>query len=329
MTKTMLKKPIIIGISVGLVILLAVGALVFLRPKAPDPEKLLADADRLSEQNLCLMALLQQEPENEEYLRQLLLNYQILGADPLTIQATRGDHLIELPKEVTLQPEEPGKLLGVGGLVQNKQKITDYKGAGAVATDGETVYLAKEDGIFAVYHGLELKLSPARADRLMPTENGLYFLNTVTKRVQYIAKDGHKTETLSAVPATDLAFHEDSLWVAGADGGLYRGDELADESLQYRTLCAVGGRLYAATAEGIAEITENGTELLLPSPVAALTAGESVLYYIDENGYPARFDPETMEATILKEKTATALCYDEGRLYYLSAKGKLKRINKK
>ncbi|MBR6793970.1 MAG: hypothetical protein IKM48_06430 [Clostridia bacterium] len=325
MTKSKLKKPIIWTVSVLLALGLAVGVFLTLRPRRPDPAALLAEAEKLSEQNLCLMVLMEREPENEEYLRQLLLNYQRLGADPLTIQATKGDKPIELPDNVTLQKEEAGTPQTRGGLVQGGYKITDFNGCGAVATDGETVYLAKEDGLYARYHGLELRLSPARADRLTPCENGLYYLNTLTRTVQYIARDGHRIETVSAVPAVDFIFFEDALWVAGADGGLYKEDALWCDDYAFEGLAAAAGRLYAATAEGIACVTETGAELLLPSPGASLTAGGGKLYYIDENGYPACFDPEEREAVILKEKTALAVGFDRGRAYYLNAKGKIKR----
>lgn len=321
-----LKKPIIWTVSVLLALGLAAGVFLALRPQMPDPQALLAKAEKLSEQNLCLMALMEQEPENEEYLRQLLLNYQRLGADPLTIQATKGGKPIELPENVTLQREEAGAPKARGGLVQDGHKITDFNGCGAVAADGETVYLAKEDGLYARYHGLELKLSPARADRLTPCENGLYYLNTLNRTVQYIARDGHRIETVSAVPAVDFIFFEDALWVAGADGGLYKEDQLWSSDYAFEGLAAAAGRLYAATAEGIARVSETGAEILLPSPNASLTAGEGKLYYVDENGYPACFDPEEREAVILKEKTALAVGFDRGHGYYLNEKGKIKRL---
>ncbi len=330
-TKTKTKKFILIG-CIAAAVALAITLTVVLWPKkAPDPRALLADADRLSEQNLCLMALLQSNPDDEESLRQLLLNYQILGADPLTIEATRqaAGADITLPQEVTLQKEEPGEICGFGGIVQNGIRSTDFSSTGAVATDGETVYLAKESGIWASYHGLEVKISPARAERMIPCENGLYFLNTTAKRVQYIARDGHRTETLSAVPAADFAFLNGTLWVAGADGGLYKGSEHLESDLAFEELCAADGRLYAATAEGLAAITESGAALLLPSPASAITAGNAVVYYIDENSYPARFDPAKNEAVILKEKTATALGFDKGKLHYLNQKGRIRKLNKK
>lgn len=326
MTKLKLKKPMIWTVSVLLALGLAAGLFLALRPQKADPAALLTEAEKLTEQNLCLMALMKQEPQNEEYLRQLLLNYQRLGADPLTIAATKGDKQIELPDNVTLQKEEAGKPMARGGLVQAGYKSTDFKGCGAVATDGETVYLAREDGLYARYHGLELKISPARADRLTPCENGLYYLNTVTHTVQYITRDGHRVETLSAVPATDFLFFEDALWVAGADGGLYKEDALWSRDYFFEGLAAAAGRLYAATAEGIAQVTETGAEILLPSPNASLSAGDGKLYYIDENGYPARFDPEEREAVILKEKTALAVGFDRGHGYYLNEKGKIKRL---
>ena len=155
-------------------------------------------------------------------------------------------------------------------------------------------------------------------------DNGLFFLNATAKRVQYIARDGHRIETLSPVPAKDFAFLKEQLWIVGTDGKLYQGTEETDCDLQ--EVCLLGDTLYGTSEDGIYRI-ENGTlTLLLPSKASALTAGNELLYYIDENGYPAQFDPTAMEAKILKERSATALGYDHGKLYYLNPKGKIKKI---
>lgn len=327
MLKTKLKIPILIGLIT--VVLLLAGLLLWalLPKKQADPHALLSKAERLSEQNLCLLAILEQQPEDEESWRQLLTNYAILDADPLTLSATlkASGLALSLPKDVTPQKEEPGVTVGVGGMVQQGKRCDQLR-AEELAFDGETYYLAREDGLYALYHGLEVKISPIRAERLVAAENGLYFINTTAKRAQYIARDGHRIETLSNVQAKDLLPHQDALWIVGADGNLYREETLFETDYQFEELCLLGDRLFARTAEGIAAITADGAELLLPSPVTGLIAGEDCLYYLDENGYPCRFDPQKMEAAILKEKTALALSYDGGKLYYLTSKGKIKKI---
>lgn len=327
--KTKLKIPILIGLITAVALLAGLLLWAFLPQKKADPRVLLSKAERLSEQNLCLLAILERQPEDEESWRQLLTHYQLLGADPLTLSATlkASGLTLSLPQEVTPQKEEPGAIVGVGGMVQNGTRC-DQLQAEELAFDGETYYLAREDGLYALYHGLEIKLSPIRAERLLAAENGLYFINTTAKRAQYIARDGHRIETLNSVPAADLSFHQDALWIVGADGKLYRDETLFEADYQFEGLCLLGDRLYAQAAEGILGITADGAELLLPSPVSGLIAGKDCLYYLNENGYPSRFDPTKAEAAILKEKIAFALSYDEHRLYYLNKHGKIKRINK-
>lgn len=322
--KISLKRPIIIGIITLAALLLALGLFLFLRPRKPDPEALFLKADRLTEQNLCLMALLEEHPEEEAHWRTLLTNYRLLGADPLTLQGTLDASGLDLTlPEVSPQKEPTRPLAEVGGIRRKGQVIKKYD-CSAIASDGETLYLARPEGIYACWQGLERKIAPAKAERMIPGENGLYFLNATAKRVQYVARDGHRIETLSPIPAKDFAFLKEQLWIVGTDGTLYQGTEELQCNLQ--ELCLMGDTLYAASEDGIYRI-ENGTlTLLLPSPASALTAGKEVLYYIDENGYPAQFDPTAMEAKILKEKTATALTFDQGKLYYLNLKGKIRSI---
>lgn len=333
MIKFQTKKPVIIGIIIGAAAVAIAVAAVLLWPRKPDPRKLLQKADSLSEQNLCLTALLEQEAANEELWRQLLANYRILGADPLTLEATAQaaeqavGHAIETAEEVTAQREEPGSILGTGGIIQGGIKLTDHAGANALATDGETVYLAKDTGIYAYYRGLEVQLTAARAERMIAAENGLYYLNATARRVQYIARDGHRSETLSELPAEDFAFLDGVLWIAGSDGVLYRDGTPVETPLAPKELCVAGGVLYAAADGGLMQIG-TAPETVLPSPVRAIAGGtDGCVYYLDQNGYPAKFDPAAPEATILKEKTALAIGFSEGKAWYLNENGKLKMGN--
>ncbi len=327
MLKTKLKIPILIGLILTLLLLAGLLLWVLLPRKTADPRALLADTERLSEQNLCLLAILEQQPEDEESWRQLLTNYTILDADPLTLSATlkASGLALSLPKDVTPQKEEPGATIGTGGTVRQGKRCDQLR-AEELAFDGETYYLAREDGLYALYRGLEVKISPIRAERLLAAENGLYFINTTAKRAQYIARDGHRIENLSTRQAKDLLLHQGALWIVGTDGSLYRDETLFESDFQFEELCLLGDQLFARTAEGIAVITADGAELLLPSPLTGLIAGEDCLYYLNENGYPCRFDPQKMEAAILKEKTAIALSFDGGKLYYLTPNGKIKRV---
>lgn len=330
MKKLKLKKPVIIGIICGVLLLAAAVLTVVLWPQKADPKKLLQQADTLSEQNLCLAAILEQEPENEECWRQLLTNYRLLKADTLTLEATAQaaeqalGHAIEVAEEAAAQPEEPGSILGSGGIIQGGIRLTDYEDANALATDGETVYLARQDGIYADYHGLEIKLTAAKAERMIAAENGLYYLNATARRVQYIARDGHRSETVSALRAADFAYLDDVLWIAGEDGVLYRDGTALQTPQAAEELCVANGLLYAASSGGLMRIGSTA-ELLLPSPVSGIVGGsDGCIYYIDANGYPAKFDPTAMEAAILKEKAAVAIGFSEGKAYYLNESRKIK-----
>ncbi len=328
MTKLKIKKPILIGIILtATALIIAVLLLLLLPKKQPDPRALLAKADTLSEQNLCLTAIVKADPADEASWRQLLLNYQLLGADPLTIEATRlaSGFEIELAKDAERQEEPKGKNIGMGGILQGGKRITHYKNANSLATDGETVYLAREDGIYAHYYGIEVKITPAKAERMIAAENGLYFLNSIEKLVQYIARDGHRIENLSAISAVDFAFFEDALWIAGTDGKLYKNGAALENEHTVLELCAAKDRLYAACKEGLAEIAEGKTSLLIPSSLSSLTADESGrLYYINQAGFPAQYAPTLKESTILETKTAIAIGCDEGKVYYLNKKHKIK-----
>lgn len=318
-----LKMPILIGAIIVVAVLAVVAGIFLLRPKKADAHELLLRADTLSKQNLCLAAIVREDPGDTESWRHLLTNYAVLGADAATIEATRqaSGQALTLP-EVTVQPEEPGNILGTGGIIHGQAKVTDYDGAGAVATDGETVYYTTAEGIFADYHGLIVQLTAAKAERMVVAENGLYYLNATARRVQYIARDGHRTETVSELAAADFAFADGVLWIAGTDGTLYK-DGVAVDSPAVTALCVAGTVVYAAGDS----LMIAGGETLLHSPVFGITGGgDGCIYYIDQNGYPAKLDPTLMEASILAEKTAVAVGYSEGKAYYLNEDRKVKKL---
>lgn len=327
MTKLKLKTIIIILCCLAALGLAVALLLLFLLPKkAADPYSLLSKADTLTKQNLCLTAILQKNPDDEESRQQLLINYQKLGADLLTIEGTKNGLDIELPSNVSVQPEEPGKLCGTGGIIQKGVRFTDYKNANALATDGETIYLATQTGIIADYHGLQALLTPAKAERMIAAENGLYYLNATARRVQYIARDGHKTKTLAEIAAADFAYLDGVLWIAGTDGSLYKDGIAVETPAPVAELCVANGVLFGAGSEGLLKLEEEVT-VVLPSPVCGIVGGDSgEIYYINKNGYPAKFDPALNEAVILKEKPAFAIGYNNGHAYYLNEKLKIKKI---
>ena len=334
MVKLQQKKPILIGVISAAVLLLAAGILLLLLllpGRKADPRSLLAKATALSEQNLCLTALLEEDPQDEESWRRLLVNYQILGADALTQQATAQaaatalGHEITPAEETDSAPEEPGSVIGTGGIVHGGLTISDYPGANALVTDGETVYLAMSDGLYADYHGIRVRLHAARAERLIAAENGLYYLGG-DGLVRYIARDGHKTTLLSAVQAADFAWLGGDLWIAGTDGALYKNDQRIESTLPASTLCTAGVQLFACGGEGLFTVDDSGAELLLSSAVSAPVGGsDGCVYYIQENGYPARYDPAAGEAVILTEEEAVALGCSEGRIYYRNNAGKIRK----
>ncbi len=309
----------------------AILLLLFLPEKRPDPHALLAKTDVLSEQNLCLMAILEENPKDEEALRSLLINYQKLGADPLTIQATMQacGAQIELPK-VESQPESAGKVISRGGIAA----IKNYKSAYAVAQGVDTTYYATEQGIYADYHGLQVQISGIKAEALHAAEGGVYFINRAQKAVEYLARDGHKIQPFSTIKARDFTFFNDQLWIVDEEGTLYCGDKAIKTPAPIRSLAATQDTLYAAClneegeAAGILTVSAEGRcETLLSSPAHGLFGGaDGCLYYLNEQNCPMRYDPKTKEATILAQKRAKAVTYENGTVYYLNEKGKLKTI---
>ena len=326
------KKTIRI-ILIFLAAALVLGLLFFLffsRETEPDPYALLEEATCLSEENLCLTAILQQEPQSTEYRTRLLKNYRSLGADELTLLAARGDFDLPLP-EAAAAPEAAGAILGYGGIYSNGHAYTEREDGDAVAAAGETAYFATENGIYADFKGLQVLISPARADCLYAAENGLYYLNSMEKRVQYVARDGHKTETLSAIEAQSFTFLNDTLWIVGTDGRLYCEDKPMESEQTFRTIAAAGTTLYAEgydyeekTSLGLFLWDGTRFKQVSFSPVSALIGGfDGLAYFINEGGYPACYDPENVSVSILAEESASAVCHDNGDVFYLNAEKEL------
>lgn len=325
----MKKNRILLWVLIGiLAIALSAGAFFLLRPKSPDPQELLAQADSLTEQNLCLMAILEEEPDNRLYQEQVLSNYASLGADPLTIYALEQTYGIKAPIIEQPTPEQAGNLLHRGGIAGMK----DYKGAYSVAQGADMTYYATDEGIYADYYGLKVKIASVQASNLISAENGLYFLNDMQHKVQYIAKDGHKIETISPLNAMSFAFFGEALWVVGTDYTLYRDEIKVELSHPIRAIEATPDTLYAACNDeqgGIAGVLafnkEGSSSMVLTSPALSIFGGEDgCLYYINEFSLPMRYSPATKEAIFLSEKEAIAVTYENGTVYTLNEKGKIK-----
>ncbi len=332
MIQTKRKNALIIGCIVGGIALVsALLLLLFLPEKRPDPHALLAKTDVLSEQNLCLMAILEEEPTNEEALRSLLINYQKLGADPLTIHATMQAYgaQIELPT-AEVQPESAGKIISRGGIATIKNDTSAY----AVAQGADTTYYATDEGIYADYHGLQVQISGIKAEALHAAEGGIYFINRAQKAVEYLARDGHKIQRVSTIKARTFTFFNEKIWIVDEEGTLYCGDKTIKTPAPIHSLAATQDTLYAAglsqegNAAGILTISAEGQcETLLSSPAHGLFGGaDGCLYYLNEQSCPMRYDPKTKEAAILAQKRAKAVTYEQGTVYYMNEKGKIKKI---
>ncbi len=332
MVQTKRKNTIIIScIAGGIALITALLLLLFLPEKRPDPHALLAETDVLTEQNLCLMAILKEDPSDEEALRGLLINYKKLNADPLTVQATMQAYgaQIELP-EVALEPEDAGKLLNRGGIAGMEKYNTAY----TVAQGADTTYYATEQGIYADYRGLQVQISSVRAEALHATEGGVYFINRAQKAVEYLARDGHKIEVISSIKARDFTFFNDQLWIIDEKGALYCGDQPISTPAPLQSLAATQDTLYAAclgddgSAAGILTVTAEGqSETLISSPAYGLFGGaDGCLYYLNDQSCPMRYDPQTKEASILAQKRARAVAYEHGAVYYINEKGTIKKI---
>lgn len=325
------KKQILLWVLIlALLIGVAAAAFVLLRTKRPDAKALLEEAESLSEQNLCLMALLEEEPENTAYQEQLLANYVALGADSLTIYALEQKYGIKAQPATRTAPEEAGGLLNRGGIAG----MENYKDAYSVAQGADTTYYATADGIYADYCGLKQRIAAIGASHLIATENGLYYLNDIQRKVQYIARDGHKIETLSLIDAVSFAFFEDALWIIDTNNDLYCNGTKIQTDHKVRALAAASDTLYAAcndesgAAMGALALDKAGaSSMVLPSPALSIFGGEDgCLYYINEFGLPMRYRPATKEASFLSEKKAIAVTYENQAVYILNEKGKVKKI---
>ena len=316
---------------IGFLLLGAAGAGFFLlRPKAPDAKALLENADSLSKQNLCLQALIEQEPENAEYQQTLLANYAALGADRLTIYALEQQFGIQAETPAQTAPEDAGAILNRGGIAG----MSRYKGAYSVAQGSDTIYYATDEGIYADYYGLKQRIASVYASHLLATENGLYYLNEPQRKVQYIARDGHKIQTLSLLEAKSFAFFNDQLWIVDTDGQLYCDEQPIPTERKVRALAATPERLYAScndekgAAMGVLAIDNAGKQtMVISSPALAIFGGaDGNLYYLNRASLPMRYDPIRKEAAILQEKAAVNVTYENGEIYILNEKGKIKKI---
>lgn len=304
--------------------------LLLLPPKGPDPHRLLEDAKLRSEQNLCLLAILEQEPENAKAAEQLLQNYLAQGADPLTVLATAQKFNCTPSEGETTDPERPGAILQTAGLADRK----DYKNAYAVAGGKDTIYYATHEGIYADYKGLRVKISGIRAENLIAAEGGVYFINSDQKKVQFLARDGHKILSISLIDAQSFAFFNENVWIVNTEGVLYCSGTAIETPAPIRRITATKERLYASyndqggRAAGILVFDKLGNcETVLTSPAFSLYGGEDgCLYYLNGQSYPMRYDPAQKKASILMEKKAMAVTYEEGTIYYLNEKGKIKTI---
>lgn len=322
------RKKLRIFIGGGALLLAgAIWLLCALLFREPDPAAVLDEAQTLTEQNLCLRAILEKEPQNQSAKEQLLANLAALEADPLTIAAAEQAYGLKAPAQ-SPKPEPIGAITNAGGIA----RIKDCEGAYSAAEGNGTVYYATDQGIYAEYRGIRVRISAARADQLYATENGLYFLNLAQRRVQYVARDGHKVLTLSETDAQSFAFFEDSLWIATPAGALYCAGEPIKTPAPIRALTVANNALYASfeqegKAGGILSLTKTGGTILFSSPAHSLSGGsDGNLYYLNNEGYPCKFDPIAKNATILAEKEARILCYEQDALYYMNTDGDIKKI---
>ena len=325
------KKQILLWVLIAVLLIgAAAAAFVLLRPKKPDAKALLEEADSLTKQNLCLMALLEEESENTAYQEHLLANYATLGADPLTLYALEQKYGIQAAPAAQTAPEQAGALLNRGGIAE----MPNYKNSYSVAQGADTTYYATDEGIYADYCGLKQRIAAIGASHLIAAENGLYYLNDVQRKVQYIARDGHKIETISPMDAVSFAFFGDALWIIDTNYDLYCDGRKIKTEHKVRALAAASDALYAScndesgAAMGVLSIDQNGAaSMALPSKALSIFGGEDgCLYYIHDFGLPMRYQPATKEASFLSEKKAIAVTYEQQAVYILNEKGKVKKI---
>lgn len=325
------KKRIFLWCLSGvLAIGIILAAFFLLRSHTPDAKALLTQADTRSKQNLCLLALLEEEPENRAYQEQLLANYSALGADPLTIYTLEQKYGTKAQSAIQTAPEEAGAILNRGGIAGMKK----YNDAYSVAQSADTTYYATVEGIYADYCGLTRQIAAIGAGNLIAAENGLYYLNDTQRKVQYIARDGHKLETISPIDAISFSFFKGQLWIIDTNYDLYCDGTKVQTAYKVRDLAATSDTLYAAcndesgAATGVLAIDKNGTaSMVLLSPALSIFGGEDgCLYYINDFELPMRYNPATKEASFLSKKPAIAVTYEDQNVYILNEKGKVKKI---
>lgn len=325
-----LKNWIWIGAAIALLAAIGIGLFLWLSSQKPDAKALLEQAETLSAQNLCLQALLEEQPENTAYQQQLLDNYAVLDADPLTIYAMEQSFGLSAPADLPKAAEQAGAVLNRGGIAG----MRTYKDAYSVAQGSDTTYYATEEGIYADYQGLRRKIASIGASHLLAAENGLYYLNDIQRKVQYIARDGHKIETLSMQDAQSFALFNDALWIIDPQGQLYCNDQPIRTEQKVRALAATPDRLYAAcndekgAAAGVLAIDKAGAQTtVLTSPARSIFGGaDGCLYYINDFELPMRYDPISKEAVILQQKAAISVTYENDAIFVLNQKGKVKKI---
>lgn len=325
MTVKIRKKPMIIGI-IGAAFTIGIFLFLVLIKPTPDPYKLLAQAEGRIAQNLCRMAVLEENPADEAVRRDLLISFRQY-ADPLTFHAAAQKaeavlgHPITLPEGAESRPQASPALSESSTIAQGGVTLKDFPQADGLAASGAITYLSAEDGIYAHYKGLSVKISPRPADHMMPAEEGVYFLDAAERIVKYLAGDGSFITALSFIEAKDYGFLNGVLYILGTDGRIYTREEPIAEG--FTELCVLGDTLYAAKDSGLYRLAEQA-EQITASPLSHLTAGEDgALYYLNDQNYPCRL--KNGEASILKEKEAAAIGQTNGRVYYLDPKGKIRK----
>ncbi len=321
-----------IGGSGAVLLLVIIAGLGLFFKKEPNPYALLPKAEGRIAQNLCRLAILEEDPLNEEVQRALLMEYQ-QHADPLTLHSALQKaeealgHPIILPEGLASAPS-PSKPLAEGGdIAQKGVCLKKFKTAESLASDGTITYLSYENGIYAHYKGLKIKIFHGKVQHMLAAEEGLYFISLPERRVQYLAGDGSSITTLSTKEAADFAYWEDTLYLLDGEGRLWQEDTQKDAPL-LTELCTLGDTLYGCGKEGLYRIQKDApAEQITPSSLSNLTAGEDgKLYYLNEYGYPCLYDPATKTAQILKEKEGISIGQTLKKVYYLDPKGKIRTI---
>ncbi len=313
----------LIGLIIGAALLIAAAFLLW--PAEPDPYALLQKAQSPVAQNLCRLAILEQEPDNEAVWTELLAQYQQY-ADPLTLYAAQqkaqqalGKPVL-LTEEVSARPAVSEPLVEGSTLAQRGRRLTDFKDADGLAAGDTVTYLSTAEGIYACYEGLRLKISGAKAQVMIAAREGLYYLNLLEKKVQYIRGDGLWVTTLSPLDTLDFTFCNGQLYQLDTAGRLYRDGTLL-EGMEWAELCSLNGTVYGVCTQGLCDVEKR--TVLTSSSLQGLCAGEDgCLYYLNEYRYPCRYDPVDGQAVILREQEAVAV----GQGYYMDPKGKIRKL---